>query len=614
MAYEYGSSAQRLDFPNPYRVENVFRMAAAVILIGGGLYALFLARNGLTAHLDGWSLAPIIIGIGMLAGGIKHAATALSRLRFFFGRGKPEGLAGELAEGQTGEKPDAPRLKATMRGGAIAVEEPTGALNGLLYSMVRPLIWAPQPIQWVAQLQFRTGLTLIVVLVALLATMLGVSEANDLAWLGLFFFVYTAALLFIPLERGALARTHLGPGGLIGLVLVAILAPVLIHNLSPHLRTLGGVDLSGQALFLLICAIAAVVVFFIALLRQMVAPPQTIMACEIATVSMNAPPNQVLVELDREMQRGWIEQIPNRRYARQIPQTVGASGSFNGELLEETQPMPRDDMRKITLQDALREPRYRWLTLLSGLGVLYTLATAVALLLFAHKVSMRFTEPVIWEYICFAGGMFSLATFCLRAGHILWSRFDFTSRLTWVEVDGNFQRSNTAIGAQFTDRVRTEKEIISVNDMTLRVWVAEVDSVTFGADSQRRMIGLRGRPDLALSLREHLQRFAEGQSSVDMPASRADLEKIAAMNSMNRASAGADPRTALQGVVDAVAPSPLVTPSFAKPRPAQSANIRCRLLPSSARNAAPRSVRKQSVRITRLGVGSIRRHLGKIRK
>ena len=567
MAYEYGSSAQRLDFPNPYRVENVFRMAAAVILVCGGLYALFVARTGLSAHLEGWSLAPIIIGVGMLAGGIKHAATALSRLRFFFGRGKPEGLAGELAEGQTGEKPDAPKLKATMRGGAIAVEEPTGALNGLLYSMVRPLIWAPQPIQWVAQLQFRTGLTLIVVLVALLVTMLGVSEANDLAWLGLFFFVYTAALLFIPLERGALARTHLGPGGLIGLVLVAVLAPVLIHNLSPHLRTLGGVDLSGQALLLLICAIAAVVVFFIALLRQMVAPPQTIMACEIATVSMNAPPNQVLVELDREMQRGWIEQIPNRRYARQIPQTVGASGSFNGELLEETQPMPRDDMRKITLQDALREPRYRWLTLLSGLGVLYTLASAVALLLFAHKVSMRFTEPVIWEYICFAGGMFSLATFCLRAGHILWSRFDFTSRLTWVEVDGNFQRSNTAIGAQFTDRVRTEKEIISVNDMTLRVWVAEVDSVTFGADSQRRMIGLRGRPDLASSLREHLQRFAEGQSSVDMPASRADMEKIAAMNSMNRASAGADPRAALQGVVDAVAPGPGTPPAFAAPRP-----------------------------------------------
>jgi len=197
--------------------------------------------------------------------------------------------------------------------------------------------------------------------------------------------------------------------------------------------------------------------------------------------------------------------------------------------------------------------------LLSGLGVIYTLASAVALLIFAHKVSTQVTAPVIWEYICFAGGMFSLATFCLRAGHILWSRFDFTSRLTWVEVDGNFQRSHTAIGAQFTDRVRTEKDIISVNDMTMRVWVAEVDSVTFGADSQRRMIGLRGRPDLALSLREHLQRFAEGQSSVDMPGSRMDMEKIAAISSMNRASAGADPRATLRDAIDTAVPG-LSTP------------------------------------------------------
>lgn len=568
MAYEYGSSAQRLDFPNPYRIENVFRMAAAVILIGGALYALLLARHGLSAHLNGWSLAPIIVGIGMLAGGIKHAATALGRLRFFFGRGKPAGLAGELADGEIGEKSNAAALKATMRGGAIAVEEPTGPLNGLLYSLVRPLIWAPQPIQWVAQLQFRTGLTLVVVLLALVVTLFGTSGAHDLAWLGLFFFVYTAVLLLIPLERGAQVRTRLGMGGLIGLVLVAILAPVLIHNVSPHLGSLGGIDLSGQASLLLVCAIAAVLVFFVALLRQMVAPPETVMACEIATVSMNAPPNQVLVELDREMQRGWVEQMPNRRYARQVPQTVGASGSFNGELLEETQPMPRDDMRKITLQDALGEPRYRWLTLLSGLGVLFTLACTIALLMFAHEVAAEDTDPKIWQYICFAGGMFSLATFCLRAGHILWSRFDFTSRLTWVEIEGNFQRSNTAIGAQFTDRVRTEKEIISVNDMTMRVWVAEVDSVTFGADSLRRMIGLRGRPDLAQSLRVHLQTFAEGQSSVDMPQSRVDVEKIAAMNAMNRASGQTDTRAALQGSVDAlVAPEP--------PRPRPTACPRC---------------------------------------
>ncbi|MDN5924340.1 MAG: hypothetical protein L0H70_05010, partial [Xanthomonadales bacterium] len=130
MAYEYGSSAQGLDFPNPFRVENVFRFIAAAILIGCGLYALFLGRDILGAHLDGWALAPVIAGVAMLAAGIKHAATALGRLRFYFGRGKPMGLAGELPDDKLGEGQGAAVLKATLRGGAISVEEPKGALNG----------------------------------------------------------------------------------------------------------------------------------------------------------------------------------------------------------------------------------------------------------------------------------------------------------------------------------------------------------------------------------------------------------------------------------------------------------------------------------------------------
>lgn len=560
MTYEYGSSAQGLDFPNPFRVENVFRFIAAGILIGCGVYAIFLGRSSLGAHLDGWALAPVIAGVAMLAAGIKHAATALSRLRFYFGRGKPLGLAGELADDKVGEGTNAAALKASMRGGAISVEEPTGALNGLLYSIVRALIWAPQRIQWVAQRQFQTGLTLLIVLLGLLVSMVGVADAKDSAWLGLFFFIYTGVLLLKPLEGGAQAHTSMSSRGLIVLVLVAILAPVLIHYISSALPGLGGVDLSGLALLLLVCALAAVLVFFVAVLRQMVDRPQTTMACELATVSMNAPPNQLLVELDREMQRGWVEQIPNRRYARQLPQTVGVSGSFSGELLEETQPMPREDMRTVSFAHALSEPRYRWLTVLSALGALYTLVGAVVLLLFIGKIGAQQIEPSIWKYLCLAGGMFSLALFCLRAGHILWARFDFVSRLSWVEIDGTFQRSSTAIGAQFTDRVRTEKEIISVNDMTLRVWVAEVDSVTFGSDSERRIVGLRGRPDLAGGLRAQLEGFAADQSSIDMPTSRRDVEKIATLGALNQLGGGSavPPATLGQALGDSPAASALM--------------------------------------------------------
>jgi hypothetical protein len=106
--------------------------------------------------------------------------------------------------------------------------------------------------------------------------------------------------------------------------------------------------------------------------------------------------------------------------------------------------------------------------------------------------------------------------------------------MTWVEIDGSFQRSHTAVGAPFTDRVRTEKDIVSVNDMTLRVWVAEVDSVTFGSESERRIVGLRGRTDRAGALRKLLENFAADQSSVDMPTSRRDVDKIAALGAMNQ--------------------------------------------------------------------------------
>jgi len=57
---------------------------------------------------------------------------------------------------------------------------------------------------------------------------------------------------------------------------------------------------------------------------------------------MNAPPATLMDELDRTLQSGWTERIPNRRYARIDPvvHATTPSGSFAGELLEEAQPLP----------------------------------------------------------------------------------------------------------------------------------------------------------------------------------------------------------------------------------------------------------------------------------
>lgn len=72
----------------------------------------------------------------------------------------------------------------------------------------------------------------------------------------------------------------------------------------------------------------------------------------------------------------------------------------------------------------------------------------------------------------------TLGGFCLRVGHPLWGRFDFKSQLIWVTMEGNYQAAKIAFGNQFTDRIKTQKQVINIETMTLRVWVAELQFST----------------------------------------------------------------------------------------------------------------------------------------
>jgi hypothetical protein len=305
---------------------------------------------------------------------------------------------------------------------------------------------------------------------------------------------------------------------------------------SRGLPDLSWLPITAQTFTLLILAGIAMLLFFVALTHQTVVPPKTSMGSEIATVSMNGQPKQLLDELEREMQRRWVEQIPNRRYARKTPTVSGQSGQFSGELFEETQPLPRDDMRRVDLGRALVEPRYRWLVGLNGFGVVLIALACACLMAFAFafgspEADAR-AEACGWATLGIA--LMTVGGFCLRAGHMLWARFDFLSKLVWVQFDGNFQRSRMNLGAHFTDRVRTETDVIAVHDMSVRVWVAELDSVTFGRDHRRMIVGMRGLPDEARELRQLIERCAQQQTTVVAPTSPRDLEKIAVSSALNR--------------------------------------------------------------------------------
>ncbi len=538
MSYEYSSESKRLDFPNPFKVENYFYLVSAAILIVGAMMLLMLSRNNLAGNMTLWSITPLMVGVYLLLIGIRDAGRALMQLRFFFGRGEPASLAGDVAQDQTGQSREADELKEMLRQNALSLQEPKGALNGLLYSWLRDLIYAPHPIQVVAQRQFQTGLAILVTLLSFFVSQIGFADSASAAWLSLFYFGFTTFLLIRPLNYGAAGKADMGVKGLVVLILVAILGPVIVPLVSKHLPDIAWLSLGWQTFVLLLAALLAVGLYFVALMKQMVAPPPTTMACEQLTVSMNAHPKQLMDELDRELQKAWSEQIPNRRYSRVLPVVSGGRGSFAGDVVEETQPLPREDMRSIDLGACFSLPRYQWLAWLDTIGLLLTIAGVMLMVLFASRFTPTDFRQEVVSFATMGAALLLVSRFCFVAGHSLWGRFDFLSQLIWVELKGNYQSAKLDYGNQFTDRVRTEKEVINVETMTLRVWVAELESVSFGKNTQRYIVGMRGRPDKAQYLAHHLMQFAGDQSLIVAPTSNVDMQKVAALGAINKLGGG----------------------------------------------------------------------------
>jgi len=553
MAYDYNSQDDRFDVPNPYRVENFFSFCAAITLIAGGLILLLLARDSLSSGSI-VAMSPLMIGVAMLIHGLVMGAKAMSRLRFFFGRGEPANMAHNLTTDQVGTTEDANSLKDLLRHSSLVFREPTGPLNGVLYSFFPNLIFSPQYVQTVAQRQFQNGLAFLITLASLMVSLVGTNE-ETVGWLGLFYFGMALFILLKPIEKGAAGESGLGFKGLVGLILLAILGPVIIPMIANGAIAPHWFPGMGQAVIVMVTSLIAIVLFFRAVLRQSLkAPPQANMAVVQDALTMNSHPKQILDELERRMQDQWVASLPNRRYARLIPEVLPnvQSGSFEGELLEETQPIPNSEIKSMTWRSCFSEPRFQWLGWLNSYGVVMMLIAVVSMVVFAEKF---FTEQgvntQIFGFATLGISMWTLGNFCFRAGNVLWGRFDFLSKLIWVEMKGNYQSAQMDYGNQFTDKIKTQKQVINIESMTLRVWIAEVETVTFGKGAERTILGMRGLKDEAEGLHAHLKDFAQQQSMIVAPTSTVDLQRANSLGVMNQV--GKNGREDASGLPSAIA-------------------------------------------------------------
>jgi hypothetical protein len=336
-------------------------------------------------------------------------------------------------------------------------------------------------------------------------------------------------------------RARLTVASLVGLIAVAILGPVAIGLLGPSLPSLGSFSLDTQTFVMLGTALLACGFAMAAVLSQVDSAPQTRTSVEQGRLSMNAPPSTLMDELDRTLQSSWTERIPNRRYARIEPVTTAAtpSGSFAGELFEESQPLPVSGTQAPTLVAALGDRRHRPLLLLDLYGLLLV-AIAVGLALYfvrgfdalAGWKNSGLSLPGTAAILAFVGA------FCFRSSARLWGRFNFESVLVWVELIGTYQTSRIGTGNNFTSRMNTENDVVRTEAMTLRVWRARIESVVFGKDDQRQVTAMFSTEKDAKALALHLMQFARSQSVLIAPGAAEDQARIAALNTGERALSG----------------------------------------------------------------------------
>ncbi|WP_432378440.1 zinc ribbon domain-containing protein [Duganella sp. P38] len=138
----------------------------------------------------------------------------------------------------------------------------------------------------------------------------------------------------------------------------------------------------------------------------------------------------------------------------------------------------------------------------------------------------------------FAISQFAVGVFCLNAANQLWGRFDFVSELVWVDIGGSYESAQMHVGNQVTSQVQSSKNVINIESMTMRVWVSEIDTVIFGKDAERQLVGMRGLPAMADELAKTLKGFGETRASIVAPSSQQDLERARNMALIGKVVAG----------------------------------------------------------------------------
>jgi hypothetical protein len=485
--------------PNPHKGENVVLLTTGGFLVLTGLVALTIARLSFSPDIEHGSkvAASVVAAIVLLLAGGRLLAIAFKQLRFVFVMESLSPLADLLDKDEVGVTIEADQLRKRLRNNQPILHEPRGAIDGLLFKLIPAMSQTPPTLVRTALAQFFNGLVLAATLLTFAFALFG-STALSRSWIGFLYFLFSAILLIRPLLRSAQSAAPLNEKRMIALmVAAAIVPPILSLLLSVPAPGSTFIAFGAQAALIMIAGLAGSILFVVALKALTQPPPITDIANAQHAINIHTTPNQIFNELEREIMSHWVNRMPNRRYLEIKPDTRFDKGSFTGELIEETMPQPQN-AASMSLSEALGSPVYRGVAWLDLYGAMSAIIGGLLLI-----VGLA-TNVIGANFLVSGFALLAVGLFCLFGANSLWRRFEFTSRIYWIEAMGDYQRSRADFGAQLHGEVRTSRETTFVEAMTLRVWCANIISISYQLKQARYLVHISGDQTEASRLLDHL--------------------------------------------------------------------------------------------------------------
>lgn len=492
MAYRWSLEGPAFEFPTPYGTENRF-----LLWRGYALIALALLIVGVVSFVGGesaerpvvildqlpeqGSVVPHLVGAMLLTAlGALDLLQAAARRTLLLAPGQPASLMSEVAREASGVSPGAAGLQRLLEVGAVSPAAPVGPYAGWLQSLAPELGAAPGSLHDYLRHRLAHGV-LALGLAGLL--LLAVGLVRHPPALALVSFVLAGACA-LSLARHLLQphQAALAPW-LVGLLVVLAIAVGgglgWFADLVPRAASLPKLGLPAAAAVLLASVLLFEVVGILAARAQLQTPWLAAIPAEETRVDFEADPEQLLREVDLELHRQWTEGVPNRRYAWQGSQiSRGAEqGHYQAMVLEESQPLVPHTGRDLAPAVAQSPARTRGLLWLDGLGLAWSLTGGV-LWLWLALAHMRDVQA---SWVPGAAGLACLlaGAYAVRVGHLLWSRVEVQSTITWLDFQGRFQRP-ADLPAEAGARGRGEPPV-RVEDLHLRARVAVARSVFYAA-------------------------------------------------------------------------------------------------------------------------------------